>query len=377
MIHLRWLGPILDMSGYASAGRGYLRAAEAVGINIQARDRSRSQNLHGKGIDQPILDLYQRLSKNVVPEDCPTIQHQVPDTFVRDRRSKKPIGYTIFEMPRIPALWTPFCNEMAEIWTGSQYSKDSFVNSGVKVPVHVLPHALDIEAFDKAEPWQIKNKRAFTFISIFDFTTRKAWQDLLRAYWTAFDSSDDVCLILKVFFGDFSAEARGDIIRRIAEYRDSLSVSDAAPILLYGHEVDNADMPGLYKAADCYVGISREGFGLSYAEAMAAGIACIGPEVGGTREFMTPENSYLVQYVGDEPISADMIRLNPSFEGLTWAKHSWEHLSFVMKAAVGDRERRLKIAKKGMDDVRKNLTFEAIGRRLSSLAAVHLETPKC
>jgi len=358
----------LDCSGYAAACRGYLQAAETVGITIQARDRSRSTNLYGKGIDKSIIDLHERLSKNIVPADCITVQHTVADTFFKDRRSKRPVGYTIFEMPRVPHLWVPFCNDMSEIWTGSQYSKDSFVNSGVKVPVHVLPHAIDVEKFDKAEPWTIKNRRGFAFISIFDFTSRKAWQDLLRAYWTAFDEEDDVCLILKVFFGDFSDAARGDIIRRIATYRDSLNISKPAPILLYGHDVDSDAMPGLYKAADCYVGISREGFGLSYAEAMAAGIACIGPEVGGTRQYMNEENSYLVDYIGDEPISADMVRLNPCFEGLTWAKHSWEHLAVIMKQVVVDKLQREAVALKGQEFIRKNLTFEAIGQRISLLA---------
>ena len=367
MIHLRWNGPLLDCSGYAAAGRGYIISCEKSGINIQAKDRSRSVNLFGKGIDQSILQLYARLSKNEVAADCPTVQHQVPDTFYKDRRSKRSIGYTIFEMPRVPKLWVPHCNGMAEIWTGSEYSKAAFLNSGVNVPVNVLPHAIDIELFDKAQPWQIKNKRTFAFISIFDFTSRKAWQDLLRAYWSAFTADDDVCLILKVFFGDFSDSSRIDIVRRIVTFRETLKLDNPAPILLYGHDVDSFDLPGLYKAADCYVGISREGFGLSYAEAMAAGLACIGPEVGGTRQFMNPDNSFLVNYVGDEPISLDMVRLNPSFEGLTWAKHNWEHLSELMKFVVENKEERLLKATKGKEFISLNFTFEAIGHRIIAL----------
>ncbi len=371
MIHLRWLAPILDCSGYASAARGYLISCEKSGIiNVQARDRSRSANLYGKGIDRPILDLYERLSKNVVPKDCPAVQHTVPDVFVKDKNSKRAIGYTIFEMVNIPSIWVPYCNDMTEIWTGSEYSQQSFINSGVKVPVHVLPHAIDVDLFEKAEPWQIKNKRAFAFISIFDFTSRKAWQDLLRAYWTAFDADDDVCLILKVFFGDFSNFARADIIRRICQYRESLDITNAAPILLYGHEIDGNAMPGLYKAADCYVGISREGFGLSYAEAMAAGIACIGPEVGGTRQFMNSENSFLVKYIGDEPISEEMARMNPIFKDLTWAKHDWQDLSKIMRMVVSDKSRRLDIAKKGTDYIKQNLTYEVIGQRINALLEV-------
>lgn len=367
MQHLRWLGPILDCSGYASAARGYLIAAERVGIAIQARDRSRSMNLLNKGIDQPIIDMYQRLSKIVVPDDCPAVQHQVPDVFHKDLRSKRPIGYTIFEMSRVPKTWVGPCNEMTEIWTGSEYSKRAFVDSGVKVPVHVLPHAIDVDLFSAAKPWTIQNRRKFAFLSVFDFTTRKAWKDLLRAYWTAFNSKDDVCLILKVFFDSFSDASRADIIRRILKYRMSLKIDDCAPILLYGHEVANSDMAGLYKSADCYVGISREGFGLSYAEAMAAGLACIGPEVGGTRQFMTPENSFLVKHVGEEPISKDMVAMNPSFEGLEWAKHSWEDLAAKMKLVVEDAHLRKTVAEQGKNTIGTVLTYQQIGERIASL----------
>jgi glycosyltransferase involved in cell wall biosynthesis len=255
---------------------------------------------------------------------------------------------------------------MDEIWTGSRYSQEAFLNSGVKT-VHVLPHAIDVDKFRSAVPWQIENKRAFTFLSVFDFTPRKNWQDLLRAYWTAFDQHDDVCLILKVFFSDFSDESRADIIRRILRYRESLKFKDRAPILVYGHDVRGSDMPGLFKAADSYVGISREGFGLPFCEAMAAGLACIGPEVGGNREFMTPENSLLVRYLGDEPISDEMLRMNPTFAGLTWARYDWEHLAEQMRLVVSDSGLRSRISNNGARDVAAGNSFGTIGRRMLDL----------
>jgi glycosyltransferase involved in cell wall biosynthesis len=367
MNELIWRAPILDMSGYAAAARGYIRSADSVGMKILAVDRSRSANLKNKGIDQPILDMYNRLSQTVVQKDCPAVQHQVPDQFARDSRTSRSIAFTIFEMANVPSTWVPYCNDVDEIWTGSEYSKKSFLNSGVKVPVHVLPHAIDIDLFEDAQPWTISNKRGFTFLSVFDFTPRKNWQELLRAYWHAFKSKDDVCLILKVFFGDFSNDSRADIIRRILRYRNSLNVTDCAPILLYGYDVPNSDMAGLYKAADCYVGISKEGFGLSYCEAMAAGCACIGPEVGGTRQFMNEKNSFLIKYIGDEKISPEMVALNPIFDGLTWPQHDWQHLSEIMRQVVQNKDKRIEVAKNGKEFIEENLTFKAIGERMRLL----------
>lgn len=365
---LRWIGPILDCSGYASAARGYLRACERSGINVQAKDRSRSINLKNKGIDEGVLAMYERLRKTPVPVDCPAVQHQVPDAFYRDRKARLSVGYTIFEMTRIPDAWVGPCNGMDAIWTGSQYSKGAFGAAGVTVPIEVLPHAIDLDAYSPAGPaWDIENRRSFAFLSVFDFTARKAWRDLLRAYWNAFSKKDDVCLILKCYFGDFSDDARKDIIRRIARYKGDVGAKDAAPILLYGHDVPSADMPSLYRAADCYVGVSREGFGLSYAEAMACGLPCIGPERGGTREYMTDENSYLVRHVEDEPISPEVSAMFPAFEGLEWARHDWEHLSSLMRKVREDEDGRAKIAERGLRDVTANLSYEKVGGRIKKL----------
>jgi glycosyltransferase involved in cell wall biosynthesis len=367
-MELRWLGPLLDLSGYASAGRGYLRACEAADIVIQPRDRSRSLNLKDKGMDAGVLEMYERLSKNEVAPDCPTVQHQVPDVFFEDTRSRLRIGYTIFEMSRVPEPWVPCCNKMDVIWTGSEYSRQAFVASGVKVPVRVLPHAIDLDAYSPDGPrWNISNKRGFAFISVMDFTARKAWKDMLRAYWHAFRPADDVCLILKAYFGDFSDQSRKDIVRRIVKHRTDLKVGEASPILLYGHDVQASNMPALYRSADCYVGISREGFGLSFSEAMACGLPCIGPEVGGTRQYMTPENSLLVRHVGEEPIDREIVRMFPSFDGLTWAKHSWEHLAEVMRGAYENKNLRDSVAKKGLEHVRRELSFKSVGNRIKEL----------
>jgi len=365
---LRWLGPLLDCSGYSSAGRGYLRAAQAIGLRLKAVDRSRSLNLYHKGIDDETLALYERMKDTAVSRDCPTVQHQVPDQFYPDQRAKLKIGYTIFEMAGVPKGWIEGCHLMDVIWTGSSYSKTAFVATGCKTPIEVLPHAIDLSKFnDQVAPWPIKNLAKFNFISVFDFTERKDWRRLLRAYWSAFTPKEDVCLILKVYFGNFSDESTKSIMRRIEAFKAECKVANTPRMLVYGHDVPQNQMAGLYRCADCYVGMSREGFGIPYAEAMACGLACIGPEVGGNREFMNPYNSFLVKYVGDEKVGPETSRMYPNFASLRWSVHSWEHLAELMRQVVYGEGARKQIAKAGMEDVSRNLNPVTIGKKMVQL----------
>ena len=68
---------------------------------------------------------------------------------------------------------------------------------------------------------------------------------------------------------------------------------------------------------DCYVSLHRsEGLGLTMAEAMALGKPVIATGYSGNLHFMTPENSYLVNYVMSEvPAGCD-----PYPESASWAE---------------------------------------------------------
>jgi len=362
-----WAAPF-DMSGYGVAARGYVKALDEFGVRVRVEDRSVSKSLSGKGVDENVNRFLGRLKLNDVPANAARVQHQNPDIFEAQRGgpTRKNIGFSVFEMLSVPGHWATKCAMMDEIWTPSTYAKEAFVAGGVpEEKVHVVPHFVDAKSFRPgARRWPIDNLRGFNFLSLFDFTERKGWRELLMAYWRTFKRSDDVSLTLKVYFGSFAESDQANIMRHVEDWRAECGFrrQDAAPIYFYGWDIPHGLMAEFYCSFDAYAMLSREGFGLTYAEAMACGLPTIGPTVGGNAEFMTNENSFLVEQVGKELVSAELVARNGAFRGLEWPKYSVEGLAYWMKYVythVGEAKAR---AMKGREDVRRLLSYDRISR---------------
>ena len=95
-------------------------------------------------------------------------------------------------------------------------------------------------------------------------------------------------------------------------------------------------MNDLFSVIDCYVSLHRaEGFGLGMAEAMACGKAVIGTAYSGNVDFMTPDNSYLVNYTL-RPVQPDDHRYRREMMdyyrvGWMWAEPDVEQAASLMR----------------------------------------------
>jgi glycosyltransferase involved in cell wall biosynthesis len=368
LYELRWRGPC-DMSGYGMACIGYAIGLSQAGIRVCLVDKSMSLNLSGKGMDDHIRQRLQQLQEVVIPKTAPVVQHQVGDQLRPTNTAAFNIGYTIFEMTRVPPHWVPICNAMDQIWTGSTYSKEAFVNSGLpESKVHVIPHIIDLERFNPSiVPLDLPRKAGYNFLSVFDFQERKAWRELLIAYVRAFSQKDDVCLWLKCYQHSFEKEDQVLLVAKLYQVIHELGIPNPPRIEVCPFDIPFSLMPRLYRSFDCYVSIAREGFGLPFAEAAASGLTVIGPERGGVREFLTKENSYLVDYVGDRPISLEMMKINPTFVALDWATHSVDHLQSLMKEVFENREDAKKRNELLVADIHQKLHYTVIADKVKKL----------
>src|SRR6185503_6546343 len=155
---------------------------------------------------------------------------------------------------------------------------------------------IDAQRFEKLPPpLAVEGARAFNFLSVFDWSVRKGWDVLLRAWSSAFTSRDDVALILKVHSTlgltpeDIKGRVRAFIARELGRDPEAL-----APVLLLTARTGRADMTRLFVASDAYVMPSRgEGWGRPFAEAMACGLPVIATHWGGSLEMLDDATSFL------------------------------------------------------------------------------------
>jgi len=251
------------------------------------------------------------------------------------------IGRSMVESIVLPAAWANHTERVDEIWVPSSFLVDVFVNGGVPASkVRVIPEAVDTHLFDPSitEPLALEQPRGFNFLSIFKWEERKGYDVLLRAFASAFDASDDVCLFIHTY--QFDAALPSDrrnpkaIMKRIKDYLASIDGgkddSDLPCIQVLTDVLPRMDMPRLYRAADAFVLPTRgEGWGLPIMEAMAMGLPAIATNFSGQLDFMTEENSYLIEVEAMEhPASSTYDR------SLLWARASWTHLASILRSVV-------------------------------------------
>ncbi|MDB6031237.1 MAG: hypothetical protein JWM16_1575, partial [Verrucomicrobiales bacterium] len=341
---VRWLGPIFNPSGYASEAINFiLPLASQVDLGIFHHNNLYSEKFV-EGLAQAERDtLFFLRDKFSEMRGGITISHNPANGFCDVRDADYRIGRTMFETDRIAPEWVTACNQMDEVWVPSAFNVETFAQSGVeRDKLVVMPEAVDENEFnpEKHGPLPLPNKAKFNFLAIFEWSSRKAWDVLLSAYLREFSGADDVCLYLRTYqFSKPDGDPSEGIWNFIRDHAAKLDLGDKPwpRIHLIAEQIPQADLPRLYKAADCLVAPSRgEGWGRPHHEAMMMGLPVIATNWSGNTEFMNEENSFLVNY---ELVEAKY--LEPElyhYRGHRWANPSESHLRATMRKVVENPE---------------------------------------
>lgn len=354
-----YTGAVLDSSGYAEAGRNYvsaLLAQSSIDLSVQPC------SFESWKTDMPDFQrkLKPVLNKKFGNPDVHII-HLTPDNFPRFRTpGAKNIGMTVWETDRLPSNWVGFCNQMDEIWVPCQYNIDSFVSSGVLAPIRKLPHGFDLAEMQGSKPVQkiaegFPSDR-FSFYSIFQWSARKNPEGLIRAYLSEFDASEKVALVLKTYNFNNSDLDKLQLVESIKKLKSEIS---GPPIILVHSGLSRAEMLTLHRRGDCFILPHRsEGWGLGAFEAMAMGKPTIATNYGGNLEFMSKQNSWLVDY--ELTNISGMNRANYA-SSMKWAEPNLASVRAAMREVFVNEGLRKEKSQKALIEIKK-FSNEEIGK---------------
>jgi glycosyltransferase involved in cell wall biosynthesis len=237
------------------------------------------------------------------------------------------IGLWWWEVDRLPNEWLAAFELLDEVWVGSEHVASALAPISpipvytVRIPILARNTApLDRAALGLADEW--------VFLSMFDHGSvveRKNPLGTIAAFTAAFSPSSGAALILKSVNAEHDHFGR-DRVRAAAAPHPHVH-------LLEGH-LSPAQTHALIATADCFVSLHRaEGLGLVPAEAMMLGKPVIATGYSGNLDYMTPANSYLVDYSLRKVGSGCW----PYPEDAVWAEADLEHAAQLMREVFEDQ----------------------------------------
>ncbi len=272
--------------------------------------------------------------------------------------------YFGWEESRIPQPMVDDFNRYLEgIGVMSHFVKEVLRDSGVDVPIEVVWNGVDPHdpAAVPIGP-ELEELRSYRFLHVSSAFPRKGVDVLLDAYFSAFDGTDDVSLVLKTFPNPHN---------KVAELLASARARHPNPpdVRWIDRDMDTSSIQGLYNLAHCYVHPARgEGFGLPVAEAMAAGVPVISVAYSGLADFVSDETASTI------PFALEPAETHFEIPYSVWAEPERETLATQMRDHVEgvNREKLAEQVRRARDLVTSKFTWEAAARRWNDFLS-HIE----
>ncbi len=288
---------------------------------------------------------------HVNPTEVPKALHLLRHRNVKNRRL---IGVWAWELETVPDVFNSIAKLFDEVWSISQFSKDSFQN--LPVPVVNMGYPITQVCTPISVDWRVKLKLSHEFLILTSFdsrssVSRKNPEGAVRAFLEAFRDNSNVKLIVKAT-GKLNVEDK--------------AVFDAENIEVIEDILSENEMTDLIRSCDCYLSLTRaEGFGLVAAEAASYGISTIITGWSAPAEWSECPCVYHVDY--ELTPTKDAHNVYDDKKGRRWAEPKITHAANLLKHVVGQKmSKRQVLAEQSIKWWRDNYGVEAYESRLSS-----------
>lgn len=272
------------------------------------------------------------------------------------------IGVWFWEIPEINNDFFEAIKCIDEIWASSKHMQLCFSQKTNK-PVKNIPLCVSVpKESRKNRSEYFLPANGFLFLSMYDMKscqTRKNPEGVISAFKKAFPDNKNCYLIIKV---------NNSFLHNEEFRRMKILIENNDQIIILNENMDRMDVYDLINCCDVFISLHRaEGFGLGMAEAMAMGKPVVATNWSGNIDYMTTENSYLVNY--------SLVQLDKNYgpyrKGSTWAEPDIEHASMLMRKIVEDPKdacERGKRARKTMEEkYSQNRIGDIIKKRLREI----------
>jgi glycosyltransferase involved in cell wall biosynthesis len=357
--------------GTGEAARAMVRALDAVAIPALP--------VHGQTVP---LSRQNHPYETAAPEDAPfpvnlicmngdmlpEFARQVGPEFFAGRYS---VGLWFWEVEAFPDRWRDSFSLLEEVWAPTAHIAAA-LEPLATVPVHTVRVPIAPEVSEPRSRGDLGlDPDAFTFLFSFDYLSvaeRKNPLATVAAFSRAFDPEDGARLAIKCINAERDPTYH-ERLRAVVADRPDIALIDR-----YLSPVDNANLVAL---CDCYVSLHRaEGLGLVLADAMWHGKPVIATGYSGNLDFMTADNSVLVDY--------ELVAIGDGFDPYppdgTWAQPDVEQAAGQMRRLFENRDLARQIGAAAADSIRSTHSPEAAGRilarRLETIRATGRTRPR-
>lgn len=377
-----------DNTGYATAAKAYIRALAERNVPV-----TWTPMLPGRELYEPLAvtewpdQVLGAVCNKPISYDT-VLVHTVPEyfpQFVASARAdgKRILGYTVWELDELPTHWPAILNTLDGVIVPTKWNATVFRNSGVRVPVHIVPHLSQFEGREQASAAERDamlsrlqgDLRDDTFLvySIGQWSHRKAPYLALEAYWRAFTRGDPVALVIKTSKNDVTQwrrHWRNGFRRRhpdpawaVAERirRDK----KLAPVIVVSDEtLSDGEILALHERGDCFISLARaEGWGLGAFDAARLGKPIVTTGYGGHTDYLDERSTFIVD---NERVPIDEPAWTSYASKFEWAEPNVEHAARHLRAIYLDRDKAACLGRQQADRIRRDFSTDAVAAALVS-----------
>lgn len=279
-MHINWIGYYPQYDGYGRFSSRIVKALQTMGTKVKPATMTH--------VDMPDW----MLEQEGIDWDGLTISC-LPPYFLQKVPGRHWL-YSMTEGSRIPDDWVFRINNarLERVLVPCVHNKKAFEESGVLVPVSVVPGGTDPYEF-RFNRYRMINQ-PYTFLTFADRGSRKGWEEVWEAFYAAFggktSGNKNVRLIIK------ARPKENSLVELLSKAKEP------DPRIVW-YMQDLKDMRELYAKVDCLVLPSRsEGWGMPHREAASAGLPVITQRYSGLDDGYTEQWSLPVEHGEVKPI---------------------------------------------------------------------------